>query len=158
MPIFLSTLYSDNLLVIYILCIFHIYNGRRFFFWYNYELIHPPFDLTDNLIDKSFVIFNPVFVHNSSVQKLFIFFFSLSLSLLIYLLKSGFIFMYKMFKIPKRDNIGLRDVKGKFTMKVLTFKKKLLFMCVTRKRTSQNLDFVITACRICSTLHQEQIG
>lgn len=35
-----------------------------------------------------------------------------------------------MFKIQKRE-ITLDYVKGKFTMEVLTFKKKLLFMCVT---------------------------
>lgn len=34
-----------------------------------------------------------------------------------------------MFKIQKRDNIGLRGVKGKFTMKV-PFEKKSYFLCM----------------------------
>lgn len=43
-----------------------------------------------------------------------------------------------MFKIPKRDNIGLRDVKGKFTMKVLAFKKKVTFcMCYTKAHVAK---------------------
>lgn len=57
-----------------------------------------------------------------------------------------------MFKIPKRDNIGLRDVKGKFTMKVLTFKKKSYFLYVLHE-SARSKTWISLSLRVAYVAH-----